>query len=206
MRSMKALRERRRRRCAAACAVLLAGAAIAAHAQIDCTALAADTRVEPIGRFSNTRYTEEHAEGYDVLLWMADGCLIGVLSNSPGGLAGDTPTGLIEGVDYRPATGVLSFGAKLTTALMVSSENGALISRPSQDYFTFRGTLNLAQGTLAGVMEHARRTAPASAQPESERVTLPLNNARRELYPNAVTYGEWRSQLEPILRARGPKW
>lgn len=189
---------------AAAAALLLTCATT--RAQTDCAALAPETRIEPLGRFSNTRYTEEHAYGYDVLLWKAERCLIGLLFYSPGGLAGDTPTGVLESVVYVPDSGALSFAAKITAGLLATSENGALVSRPSQDYFTFRGTLDLERKTLSGTMEHALRNAPASGQPDAERIELPAQDSPGGVYPSSPTYGEWRAQLEPILRARGPQW
>jgi hypothetical protein len=182
----------------------LAGAATASLAQTNCSELPPDTRVEPLGRFSNTRYTEEHAYGYDVLLWQAGDCLIGILQYSAG-LSGDTPTGLIERVEYVPSTGGLSFGARLTTGLTAARENGELVSRPSRDYFTFRGTLDLAERTLAGTVEHGQGLAPTAAETDVETIALQAQDSS-STYPNAATFGGWQEQLAPILAARGPKW
>ena len=104
----------------------------------DCARLAPDARIAPLARFSNMRYTEEHAYGYDVLLWQAGDCLVGMLQHSEG-LIGDTPMGLLESVEFDPSTGAIAFAAKLTMGLKAAVEDGEAVYRPSRDYFTFTG-------------------------------------------------------------------
>src|SRR6059036_1337382 len=77
--------------------------------------------IRVVGAFSNMRYTEEHAYGYTVDLWRAGDCLFGFLLASEG-LAGDTPTGLLEEVQYNERTGALSFRARLSTGLFSDRE------------------------------------------------------------------------------------
>ena len=149
--------------------------------------------------------TEEHAYGYDLLLWRAGTCLIGMLQFSAG-LQGDTPMGLLENVSYDAATGALSFAARLSTIRESIGENGEQVAPPSQDYFTFRGTLDLQRRSIDGTFGHERRTATSATQREPETVALPARTSPDALYPDAATFGEWLQKLEPIVRARGPKW
>lgn len=187
------------------CASLLACAATAPRAQTNCAEPAPDTPIEALDVFSNTRYTEEHAYGYEVELWRAGTCLIGMLLYSEG-LQDATPTGLLENVRYDAVSGALSFGARLSTIRESIGANGEQVAPPSQDYFTFRGTLDLERMSLEGTFEHQRRTATSAVPGEPETVVLPAGTSPRALYPDAATYGEWRQKLEPILQARGPKW
>src|SRR5438046_1449435 len=66
-----------------------------------------------VGEFSNMRFTDEHAYGYGVELWRQGDTLFGLFSASEG-LAGDTPTGMLEDVKFDSRTRKLSFKAKLT--------------------------------------------------------------------------------------------
>lgn len=81
-------------------------------------------------------------------------------------------------------------------------ENGALVSRPTRDRFTFSGTLDMDTATLVGEIEHSQDGAARAA----EVVTLSVTGASSELYPTATRYGQWLEQLAPILRGRDPQW
>jgi hypothetical protein len=48
-----------------------------------------------IGAFTNMRYDGEHAHGYTAELWRERDRIFGFFLSSPG-LAGDTPTGLLD--------------------------------------------------------------------------------------------------------------
>ncbi|HTD43877.1 MAG TPA: hypothetical protein VK687_06830 [Bryobacteraceae bacterium] len=138
------------------------------------------------GEFSNMRYTEEHAYGYTLQLWREGATVFGLFLASEG-LAGDTPTGLLDDLKYDPRSGKLSFKAKLTMGVDARLQ-------PSHDLFEFDGTLGKA--AVSGVLKRAA---------VSERINL------RKLEPNAAlpqprTYDEWKRQTDEIIRRRGPKW
>jgi hypothetical protein len=139
-----------------------------------------------VGEFSNMRYTEEHAYGYSVQLWREGAAVFGLFLASEG-LAGDTPTGLLDDLKYDPRSGKLSFNAKLTMGVDARQQ-------PSHDLFEFDGTLSAR--AVSGVLKRAAA---------SERISL------RKLPPDAAlpqprTYDEWKRQTGEILRRRGPKW
>ena len=138
-----------------------------------------------VGEFSNMRYTEEHAYGYIVQLWREGANVFGLFLASEG-LAGDTPTGLLDDLKYDPRSGKLSFKAKLTMGIDARNQ-------PSHDLFEFDGKMSAA--AVSGVLKHGAAT---------ERINL------RKLQPDTAlpqprTYDEWRRQTDEILRRRGPK-
>jgi hypothetical protein len=59
------------------------------------------------------KFTEEHAYGYSVQLWRQGDEVFGFFEASEG-LAGDTPAGILDEVQFDPRSGALSFKAKLT--------------------------------------------------------------------------------------------
>ena len=139
-----------------------------------------------VGEFSNMRYPEEHAYGYSVQLWREGSAVFGLFLASEG-LAGDTPTGLLDDLKYDPRSGKLSFQAKLTMGVDARQ-------RPSHDLFEFDGQVGAR--AVSGVLKHGAA---------SERINL------RKLRPDAAlpqpsTYDEWKRQTDEILRRRGPKW
>jgi hypothetical protein len=94
-------------------------------------------KVAFFGRFSNMRFTEEHQYGSEVALWKTGNLLIGHFMHSEG-LAGDTPTGLIENVNYDPNSGEIGFQAKLSMGDHFCKEHNGV---PSRDIFVFKGIL-----------------------------------------------------------------
>jgi len=138
------------------------------------------------GEFSNMRYTEEHAYGYSVQLWREGASVFGLFLASQG-LAGDTPTGLLDDLKYDARSGKLSFRTKLTMGTDARQE-------PTHDLFEFDGTLT-AQA-VSGVLKHGAA---------SERINLRKLRPDDAL-PQPRTYDEWKRQTDEILRRRGPKW
>jgi hypothetical protein len=139
-----------------------------------------------VGEFSNMRFTEEHAYGYSVQLWREGATMFGLFLASEG-LAGDTPTGLLDDLKYDSRSGRLSFRAKLTMGVDARQQ-------PSHDLFEFDGKLSAR--ALSGVLKRAAA---------SEHINL------RKLHPDSAldqprTYDEWKRQTDEILRRRGPKW
>jgi hypothetical protein len=147
-----------------------------------------------LGEFSNMRYTEEHAYGYSVQLWREGETVFGFFLASEG-LAGDTPTGLLDSVKFDSKTGRLSFRAKLTMGIDARQQ-------PSRDLFEFDGRLGRA--SLNGSLKHSNGTisnGPATAQ----RINL------KKIQPDTAlsqpgSYAEWKQQAGEILIRRGPKW
>jgi hypothetical protein len=138
------------------------------------------------GEFSNMRYTEEHAYGYSVQLWREGATVFGLFLASQG-LAGDTPTGLLDDLKYDARSGKLSFRTKLTMGIDARQQ-------PTHDLFEFDGTLT-AQA-VSGVLKHGAA---------SERIKLRKLRPDDAL-PQTRTYDEWKRQTDEILRRRGPKW
>jgi hypothetical protein len=173
--------------------LLLATAAGPASAFLE----SANPGVTIVGEFSNMRYTEEHAYGFTVELWREGEQLFGLFLASAG-LAGDTPAGLLENVKYDPRTGRLSFSAKLTMGSVMLADGE---QAPSRDFFEFDGTLG--PSALAGTLRQFDRL---EAGRPSTSVKARLRKQRGSAMTRPNNYGEWRREVEGILRFRGPKW
>src|SRR5829696_9010644 len=134
--------------------LLLSAAVLSAHGQTSHKsnrhALARSTDVvKRLGVFTNMRFTREHQSGFSVELWQEKGRLFGFFLASAG-LAGDTPTGLLEDVVFDSKTGKLTFRARLSTGSTFNENNEQV---PTRDAYRFNGTLKGQR--LAGVLEHA---------------------------------------------------
>ena len=150
-----------------------------------------------VGEFSNMRFTEEHAYGYTVELWRQGDRVIGLLEASEG-LAGDTPTGRLDEVQFELRSGALSFKAKLTMGVVRSAMGR---EEPSHDLFEFRGTLG--REALVGTMKHSDMLQP-EAKPAISHVRLRRGSGEEMM--RASSYAEWQDSVDEILRRRGPKW
>ena len=166
----------------------------------DCSTIRDSTRIQPVGAFSNMRFTEEHAYGYTVELWRAGKCLFGLFESSEG-LSGDTPTGMLDQVRYDAANGKLTFAARLTMG--VTKPKNATDWVPSRDLFELNG--RLGPKVIKGKLRQSDQLQPEVSTVERE-IVLPLSKKQAEFMIQAENYGEWRKQAESILRARGPKW
>jgi hypothetical protein len=164
-----------------------------------CRTIPDTARIQSIGRFSDMRYTEEHAYGHAVMLWRAGGCVFGLFERSEG-LAGDTPTGLLTDVHYNSSR-ALSFAAKLTTGMTNMAGSAAPV--PSRDLFGFTG--RLGSTALEGRLSRSDQLRPA-VEPTDIHIVLRRVPEQDGLFDEAKTYGAWRDAVEPILRFRGPKW
>src|SRR5689334_24629497 len=89
------------RRLSCILALFSTGVALPVYAQ------GTDRPIRAIGEFSNMRYTEDHAYGYEVELWRDRDAVIGLLFVSEG-LQGDTPTGVLKNVRFNSRTGAMS--------------------------------------------------------------------------------------------------
>jgi hypothetical protein len=161
--------------------------------------LAADTgSVSFVGDFSNIHSTAEHSYGSSVQLWRQDDKLFG-LFYAASGLSGDTPTGQLEDVQYDPATGKLSFKAKLSVGAVYMGKGK---QEPTHDIFSFKGSLQ--NNIITGVLTHEEKhqTKP---RPIVTRVRLTKSKTSESPLPSS-TYDEWRQAADQILKVRGPKW
>jgi hypothetical protein len=151
-----------------------------------------------VGQFSNMTFTEEHAYGVSVALWRQGSSVFGLLDDAEG-LAGDTPTGVLENVKFDSSNGKISFSAKLTTGLHTCAQHKDPV--PSRDLFKFEGTLvkDRLEGTLtrfdAWHMEQKAQTDNVTLKKLDE---VPLIEAQ--------SYAEWKLRVDEILKFRGPKW
>jgi len=150
-----------------------------------------------VGEFSNMRYTEEHAYGYTVQFWREGDTLFGLFLASEG-LAGDTPTGVLEDVRFDSRTGKLSFKAKLT---MGAAYLGNGRQEPSRDLFEFEGVLS--RTAVVGTLKRSDMLRAAGAG-TSQRVRL--SKQAQSTMTTPKSYDEWKRMVGEILKFRGPKW
>ena len=172
---------------------IVAGAPSAAFAQ-----QTGKPAVEVVGRFTNMRFTEEHAYGYAVELWRHEKTMLGMFLASEG-LEGDTPAGRLENVNFDAKTGALSFEAKLTIGVVYSKEHDGV---PSRDLFCFTGVLkgNQLRGRLERLdMLESRPT------PKPEQIVLRGKGSASGMLAYK-SYADWKEAIDEILKFRGPKW
>lgn len=155
--------------------------------------------VKRLGVFTNMRFTREHQYGYSVELWQEKDRLFGFLLASAG-LAGDTPTGLLEDAVFDPKTGRLTFRARLSTGSTFNKNNEQV---PTRDVYRFNGTLRGQR--LTGILEHADASA-GSATATKTRVSLRRSKSESESMIEVRGYDEWKKEADEILKLRGPRW
>ena len=154
-------------------------------------------RFNTLGQFSNYRFTEEHQYGAEVELWEDGKTILGTFSYSQG-LAGDTPTGLLENISIDRATGKISFIAKLTMGAHYCKTHNNV---PSRDLFSFEG--NISKTAISGKLKHADGFH-LNIAPTEENVVLKKTDE-----VDLFTYksrSEWEVSMKSILKFRGPKW
>jgi hypothetical protein len=150
-----------------------------------------------LGEFSNVRHSADHEYGYSIQLWRDKDKLFGLFS-AANGLAGDSPVGLLDDVQFDPVTGKLSFTAKLTAGVIYMGQGK---QDPSHDLFSFKGSFvhNVISGALTHEEKH--QTIP---RPVVSRIRLTkLEDANAV---EASSYEDWKQSVDPILKRRGPKW
>jgi len=115
------------------------------------------------------------------------------------GLAGDTPTGLLEDVIYDPAKHQLAFRARLTMGQFYDKTHNGV---PSQDMFRFKGILR--KDEVTGSVEHTNMLTPEAA-PQREDVVLKHSAEQSSDMPVYESYEGWRRAADEILKRRGPQ-
>lgn len=150
-----------------------------------------------LGQFSNYRFTEEHQYGVKVKLWEDGETVLGLFSYSRG-LAGDTPTGMLENVSFDRTTGKISFIAKLTMGAHYCKIHDDV---PSRDLFSFEGVVN--KSSIFGKLKHADGLH-LDKPPTEENIIL-----KKTEEVELVSYrsrSELETSMKSILKFRGPKW
>lgn len=155
--------------------------------------------IQIVGVFTDMRSTGEHAYGYRVELWRQGRRPFGLFMASQG-LAGDTPAGLLEDVEFDSGTGRMAFRARLTMGLFSSRRYRNV---PSRDVFQFAGTLSL--DTLRGVLDVSNALTPEQA-PRREAVVLRRSAEESQGMSAPRSCSEWLEGVAAILKFRGPKW
>jgi hypothetical protein len=152
--------------------------------------------VVPVGEYSDMKIDANHCSGRALQIWKSGDKLYGLFLVCEG-LAGDTPTGLLEETKWNPETSQLSFIAHLTIGSDVL-ESGKQV--PSRDEFNFAGTLkeNVAEGTLRSVDK-----AIAGAEPATINVRM---SKRKSGMKGFASYRRWKMAADRVLAVRGPKW
>lgn len=159
----------------------------------------ANQQVIFLGTFSSMEYTEEHQYGFEVELWRAGDSIIGHFLHSEG-LAGDTPTGLLEKVKYSPKSGELNFETRLTMGQHYCKIHQGV---PSRDLYRFKGTLG--EKSLNGKVETINMLDETQSM-GTEKLNLIKAERLDTLKSELSTYSEWEEYSKMILNFRGPKW
>lgn len=176
--------------------------ASAAHAAECARTLKPEAPLTLVGVFDDMRYTEEHAQGYRLELWRAGDCLVGLWMAADGPI-GDTPTGLIEQVQYEKSAGALAFQARLTMGEFVVGSR-TITTEPSKDLYQFAGTLRPT--TLRGTVQHTIKNAAAVSASPSQKITLKFSREESKALNPRMTYAQWIREAQDTLKFRGPKW
>ena len=155
--------------------------------------------IKIVGVFTSMRSSGEHAYGYRVELWRQDERIFGIFMASQG-LAGDTPTGLLEEVAYESGTGRLSFLARLTMGSIINSQHQTV---PSRDLFRFAGTMS--RDALRGALDASNALTPEQA-PHREKIVLRRSAKESQGMRAPESCSQWAREVAEILKFRGPKW
>ena len=153
-----------------------------------------------VGAFSNMEFTEEHAYGSRLELWTCGSEFMGLFMFSEG-LAGDTPAGLLEKLQYDSTSKGLSFEARLTTGVRY---RGPRKEDPTHDLFVFVGTLQ--DSSVDGMLKRFDKLEPTHP-PVVEKVVLKKvseDDLGKTL--GIKTLHDWKAYTQTILKYRGPKW
>ncbi len=179
--------------------VLIGFAVLTLSRTINAQVIDPDLKIQSIGSFSNMRFTEEHQYGNEAELWRAGDKVFGHFFHSEG-LAGDTPVGQLDDVQYDPKNGALSFKAKLTVGLHSCKVHRDI---PSHDLFKFEGKLKT--DSIEGELVHLE-AVDNNQIISQEKVILKRSDRRDSLDNHLETYAEWGKKSQSILAFRGPKW
>ena len=152
--------------------------------------------VVPFGEYSDMKIDGEHCSGHSLQIWKSGDKLYGLLLVCEG-LAGDTPTGLLEQINWNQDTGQLSFTSRLSIGSDVL-ENGKQV--PSKDEFHFEGTLKA--DSVEGTLQSVDKSIPGA---DSASVTVHLNKRKSDM-KRFENYRRWKTATDRVLLLRGPKW
>lgn len=158
-----------------------------------------ESPVNVVGEFTNIESDGEHEWGYSVQIWRQGDKIYGLISGqSTSRLIGDSPTGLLEKVNYDSKSGKLSFTAKLTLGLFAGEH--------SRDVYEFNGMLTKKK--LVGDLLATNELCPDKC-PENHKLSLPRSkelSSEMEEFNTYKSYAEWKEYADKILSFRGPDW
>lgn len=172
--------------------IFLIGFAPISQAQI-----APEQPVTFLGTYTNMVSSEEHEEGKSILLWQTGDTLIGHM-HSAYGMIGDTPTGVLENLQYNPKNGSIEFQSKLTTGFDTDGN-------PNHDLFKFKGNYNKDKDEITGAFEQFDAKKPETP-PIIEKVTLKRGMQDMDEDYQEETFADWQTFTDDILSFRGPQW
>lgn len=153
-------------------------------------AVAEESPVIPVGEFSNMRATKSgHCYGYSADFWRYDRTIVGFLYHSEG-LCGDSPTGLLEDVNYEPKTGKLSFKAKVSMGCNFNEKKKCV---PVIDLVEFNG--KLAKTQLVGTMTWREIGKKKSLKKENVQLKPEAENSMTSY----SSLSEWKSDLKEVF-------
>lgn len=162
------------------------------------------SRVAFLGRFSNMEFTEEHAYGSWVDLWKEGKELFGHFYNSEG-LAGDTPRGSIEDVQYNHQTGEFDFRAKLSMGVISwSGEGKSHREFRSRDLFIFHGKLQ--SDSIVGILELRDGWKPETPLQSKQQIVLKKESNEYLESLKFETRTAWENYSRDVVRKREPEW
>lgn len=146
--------------------------------------------VIPVGEYSNMRATKsDHCYGYYTKLWRHDSTIVGFIYHSEG-LCGDSPTGLLEDVNYEPKTGKLSFKTKISTGCSFNEKKKCV---PVIDLVEFNG--KLAKAHLVGTMTWHDIGRKKVLKKENVQLKAEVENSLKP-YSSLL---EWKSDLKEVF-------
>ena len=151
-----------------------------------------------LGWFTDMRHTEEHSYGITLELLRDGDAIFGTIDLAYG-LAGDTPTGLLQDVEYQPETGRLAFNAKLTTSLHYCSRHDNV---PSREWLQFEG--KLSKKAVSGTLREFD-----GLHPEQAPQIRPLRLLRTEALGSGEgvqSREQWDAQVREGIKRNGPEW
>jgi hypothetical protein len=152
-----------------------------------------------VGAFTNMRFTEDHAYGYEAQIWQEGNNIFGLFLAACGQV-GDTPTGILEDVKFDPKTGRFAFRARLTLGIVYNQKHDGT---PSRDVFHFNGVMQRSK--IEGTLEISNALL-ASQSPQREKITLNRSEEQTSSMEVFTNYAEWKKSADEILKLRGPKW
>jgi hypothetical protein len=152
-----------------------------------------------IGLFTNVEShgDGESCSGYNIDLYEYENSIIGRIDYYPGRCF-DPSSGMLEKASYEPATGQISFSAKVTTGLYFSKKHKNV---PSREYYSFTGILK--DSSISGTLKFTNMLDPDLSPAD---VNISLKKTEQTSLREHRSKEQWDAAMKDILKFRGPKW